>query len=110
MQMQTLFLLCSSVRAGLAKHTQQLPCMIVADVCLQGLKNYTLGADNSTLSVYIASTADRPPAGPELTNWLPAPDNAPFFLILRLYLPSAIVLDGTWEPPAVVLSSPAASA
>ncbi|KAK9796634.1 hypothetical protein WJX73_004944 [Symbiochloris irregularis] len=75
----------------------------------QGLKNYTLGANNSTLSVHIASTANPPPAGPQLTNWLPAPSNAPFFLILRLYLPAAIVLDGTWEPPAVVLSAPAAS-
>lgn len=34
-------------------------------------------------------------------NWLPAPAG-PFYLILRLYIPSASVLNGTWEPPPIV--------
>jgi len=38
--------------------------------------------------------------GPD-TNWLPAPEAAPFTLTLRLYLPDDRVLDGTWNPPAV---------
>ncbi|KAK9828758.1 hypothetical protein WJX72_001942 [[Myrmecia] bisecta] len=64
------------------------------------------GPNNSTLVVYISSTANQPPAGPQRANWLPAPSNAPFFLILRLYLPSASVLNGSYEPPAVVMSRP----
>lgn len=35
------------------------------------------------------------------TNWLPVPDG-PFVLMLRLYLPSTPILDGTWAPPGVV--------
>jgi hypothetical protein len=35
------------------------------------------------------------------TNWLPVPEG-PFVLMLRLYLPAAAILDGTWTPPAVV--------
>lgn len=39
--------------------------------------------------------------GPELeSNWLPAPDG-PFYGIMRLYLPKADGLDGTWKRPAL---------
>ncbi len=39
--------------------------------------------------------------GPELeANWLPAPDRG-FYAILRLYLPEASALDGSWVRPAV---------
>ena len=34
------------------------------------------------------------------TNWLPAP-KGPFILTLRLYLPKADALDGTWNEPPV---------
>lgn len=38
---------------------------------------------------------------PGVESWLPVPDG-PFVLMLRLYLPAAPVLDGTWTPPGVV--------
>jgi hypothetical protein len=31
-------------------------------------------------------------------NWLPAPDG-PFTVVIRVYGPSAAVLDGDWRPP-----------
>jgi hypothetical protein len=34
-------------------------------------------------------------------SWLPVPEG-PFVLMLRLYLPSAPIRDGTWTPPPVV--------
>jgi hypothetical protein len=36
----------------------------------------------------------------DATNWLPVPD-APFVLILRLYLPGPPVLDGTYDYPSI---------
>lgn len=53
------------------------------------------GADGS-LDVYVGGA---PPAG-FAANWLPAPADA-FSLILRLYLPDARVLDGSWAPPPI---------
>jgi hypothetical protein len=52
-------------------------------------------ADGS-LDLWISAT---PPAGRE-SNWLPAPA-APFFLSLRVYLPSDAVLTQEWRPPAI---------
>jgi hypothetical protein len=44
-----------------------------------------------------------PPAGHE-ANWLPVP-RGPFELIMRLYLPRAPILDGTYDyPPVMVVS------
>jgi hypothetical protein len=40
-----------------------------------------------------------PPTG-ACANWLPAPPG-PFHLIMRLYVPRASALDGTWVPPPV---------
>jgi hypothetical protein len=40
-----------------------------------------------------------PPSGAR-ANWLPAP-RGPFHLIMRLYVPRASALDGTWVPPPV---------
>ena len=60
------------------------------------------GPNNSILEVFIS--AEQPPAGSmQLINWLPAPDNVPFQLRIRLYEPEDYVLAGYWQPPAVVL-------
>ena len=53
-------------------------------------------ADGS-LDVYVGNT---PPAGHE-SNWLPAPAT-PFTLAMRVYLPTAAVLDETWQPPTIL--------
>ncbi len=59
----------------------------------QGL---TTAADGS-LTLYFQKDA---PEGDKKANWLPAPDGD-FRLSLRLYVPKASVLDGTWSPPMV---------
>jgi hypothetical protein len=40
------------------------------------------------------------PAGPDVANWLPAP-NGPFMLLMRLYIPKPAILNGAWTPPPV---------
>ena len=59
------------------------------------------GAGNSTLQVFISA---QPPAAnsPQFANSLPAPNDAPFELIVRLYEPQSLVLAGEYEPSAVV--------
>lgn len=42
----------------------------------------------------------RAPEGPLGANWLPAPA-APFYLMMRLYIPGKAALDGRWQPPAI---------
>lgn len=44
--------------------------------------------------------AHEDPGDPD-ANWLPVPDG-PFVLMLRLYLPGADIIDGTWNPPPVM--------
>jgi hypothetical protein len=53
-----------------------------------------LGADGSLTITLAHDDPGRP-------NWLPVPAG-PFVLMLRLYLPAAAILDGTWAPPGVV--------
>lgn len=40
------------------------------------------------------------PEGKKAANWLPAPDG-PFWMILRMYGPKQIALDGKYVPPPV---------
>ncbi|MFC9789024.1 DUF1214 domain-containing protein [Rhodococcus sp. NPDC127528] len=65
-----------------------------------GTKNHNLiYGDDGSLTLTVGGPA---PTDPKLlTNWLPAPD-ADFTLFLRAYWPEQVILDGTWEPPAVV--------
>ena len=55
------------------------------------------GADGS-LTIYLRH--DSPGAGRE-SNWLPAP-KGPFYVVLRLYGPREMVLEGKWTPPPVM--------
>lgn len=56
-----------------------------------------LKTDEDGNTVIVLSNT-RPEA--DYANWLPAPEG-PFYLMMRLYIPSAQILDGTWQPPAV---------
>nr|QOL01276.1 putative extracellular protein TR9_078 [Trebouxia lynnae] len=66
------------------------------------------GAGNNTLQVFISASQ---PArqSPQYANWLPAPINAPFELILRLYEAESDVFSGQYAPPAVVRATDQAS-
>ena len=46
------------------------------------------------------SVQSDPPGAEQASNWLPAP-KAPFYLILRTYLPAREIVEQTWQPPAL---------
>jgi hypothetical protein len=59
----------------------------------EGLKNNTDGS----LDIYMQHAS---PGKDRESNWLPSDKNS-FYLILRMYLPTEKVLNGTWSPPPV---------
>jgi hypothetical protein len=73
------------------------------------LKRYSLGTKNKTLktnpdgslTIYVQSEA---PPEAQQTNWLPSPKDADFTLYVRAYWPKTPVIDGSWTPPAAVLT------
>lgn len=63
--------------------------------------SYTPGlrtAPDGSVSIYISTK--RPPGVPA-ANWLPAPRQGPFNLMLRVYGPEGSVAQGTYVPPAI---------
>jgi hypothetical protein len=56
--------------------------------------------EDGGIDIWIGS-AD--PGGAHASNWLPAPENAPFALILRAYPPGEALLDRRYRPPPVEL-------
>lgn len=58
------------------------------------LKSFKYGADGS-LTLYVQKDS---PGAAKQSNWLPAADG-PFYAMLRLYIPSAEVQNGTWKAP-----------
>ena len=69
------------------------------------IERYRLGSTdalqpNTDGSITLHIQADAPAAALR-ANWLPAPQ-APFYMLLRMYLPRADVLSGKYEIPAVV--------
>ena len=52
-------------------------------------------------SLDIVIQRERPEAGPDQANWLPAPEGH-FYLAFRIYQPEPAALDGTWTPPPVI--------
>ncbi len=70
----------------------------MAELQTQGL---VYGNNNTTLTAYISSTA--PPVGTvAYSNWIPAPINAPFFSILRIYGAQGPALVNQYVPPAFI--------
>lgn len=68
------------------------------------IKRYSIGDrtkslkynKDGSLTLYIGNS--RPPSG--IGNWLPAPEGD-FNVMMRLYGPQEIVLNGTWTPPPI---------
>ena len=56
---------------------------------------YKLAADGS-LTLYVQNES---PGKDKESNWLPAPSQGKFWVILRTYGPGKSLLDGTWEIP-----------
>jgi hypothetical protein len=71
------------------------------------LGRYSLGTKNKTLkynadgSLTLYAAAKSPGKDKE-SNWLPAP-NGTFSLYIRAYWADNAILDGTWQPPVVVM-------
>jgi hypothetical protein len=55
-------------------------------------------ADGS-LTIYIQKAS---PGKDKESNWLPSPDG-PFYVVMRLYWPKEEALNGTWQPPALMM-------
>jgi hypothetical protein len=53
--------------------------------------------DDGSLEIYIQHQS---PGSDKESNWLPAP-YAPFYMLMRLYLPRIEILNGQYEIPAV---------
>ena len=53
---------------------------------------------DGSLDLYIQSA---PPGTEQEANWLPAPKSGSFNLVIRIFLPGASVLDGSWIKPKV---------
>jgi hypothetical protein len=64
------------------------------------LNSYSPLQDEPDGSLKILVSAEPDARIPE-SNWLPAPDGAPFSLTLRTYVPKDAVKRGEWFPPAV---------
>ena len=54
--------------------------------------------EDGSLTMYFQH--ERPADEAAAANWLPAPAG-PFYLVLRIYVPTQDALDGSWVPPAV---------
>ena len=64
---------------------------------IDGVPGFALD-DDGLLTIYLQHES---PGPDKEANWLPAPD-APFALALRIYWPGQEVLDGKWEPSAIL--------
>ncbi|MEK2687444.1 DUF1254 domain-containing protein [Bdellovibrio sp. GT3] len=53
---------------------------------------------DGSLDIYLQASS---PGKDKEANWLPAPADQDFNLIMRLYWPKQAVLDGTWKPPGI---------
>jgi hypothetical protein len=66
------------------------------------LKTFKYGTDGS-LTLYLQQAS---PGAAKVSNWLPVPEGT-FYAILRIYMPTPEVLNGTWKNP--LMPSPAAN-
>ena len=66
-----------------------------------GTKNKTLKYNkDGSLTLYVQSSK---PSEDKVSNWLPAPKNEDFSLYIRAYGAKSEIIDGKWNPPAVIM-------
>lgn len=74
------------------------------------INRYSIGDRTSQLrrneqgDVIIALQATRP--ADNNVNWLPTPEQGPFYLMMRLYIPQQGIIDKTWQPPGLQRVNP----
>ena len=68
-----------------------IPVAIVNQDTLQKVTN----ADGS-VDIYLQSAS---PGGDKESNWLPTPQQGPFFMVLRMYGPEGKLAAGEWQAP-----------
>jgi hypothetical protein len=56
---------------------------------------------NNAITNAAFSSTNAPPDQDKTGNWLPAPADI-FSLYIRCYWPEESILNGSWEPPAVL--------
>ena len=71
------------------------------------LNRYSIGKYTDGLKTNIDGSLDiyiqnQSPGADKESNWLPSPADG-FYMVLRMYLPTEQVLNGTWTPPPVNL-------
>lgn len=66
--------------------------------CMLGSRSPLEYGDDGSLTLAIQCDA---PTDTPVSNWLPAPTVGPFVVGMRLYTPTAEVIDGTWTPPPI---------
>ena len=71
------------------------------------IHRYSLGSRSDSLrkaedgSITLIFSAQKPSDAREQGNWLPIPPSGPFRLSMRLYIPSARALNGSWVLPGL---------
>ena len=94
-----------AVKAFWSVTLYKLPEKLLAE---NPLRRYAIGdrtegltyGDDGSLSIYIQHQS---PGKARESNWLPAPAG-PFYLVLRMYLPTPEAMAGPYVPPPIVKS------
>jgi hypothetical protein len=79
--------------------------LVTNPINLYSIGNRTQGmkADpDGGLTVYIQGAS---PGSDKESNWLPSPTTGSFLMVMREYIPSQAIIDHTWHPPSIMVSS-----
>jgi hypothetical protein len=93
---------------SLTMYTRDGPPLVPNPIARYAVGDRTPGLvtePDGSLAIHMQHSRPAPEAA---VNWLPAPRGA-FRLMLRLYIPRAEALDGSWVPPAVERVDPVRS-
>lgn len=74
--------------------------MVANPIDRYSIGDRTKGLVTTAKGDLVIALQSSPPSEADV-NWLPTP-KAPFYMMMRLYIPDGTVLDGSWQPPAIV--------